>query len=193
MGGVDKANQLIAYYCPDLRCRRTWMPILFHILDCMRVNAYIACKAWVTRAHTSSLQWSGARLYLFAQEPKKYAICALCKAVYQTTVRRLHQWVASRREEWATQNLNYHTTYSKATRMINSWSVAQSHLLVRIVHTCQLSTSWLKLGLPSQPTYKNQILLFCMWRLLVQKPLGMLPWKRREDSWHSKEGHVILS
>ena len=45
MGGVNKADQLIAYYRPDLRCRRTWMPIMFHALDCMRSNAYVACKA----------------------------------------------------------------------------------------------------------------------------------------------------
>lgn len=45
MGGVDKADQLIAYYRPDLRCRRVWMPIMFHVLDCMRTNSYAACKA----------------------------------------------------------------------------------------------------------------------------------------------------
>ena len=44
MGGVDKADQLIAYYRPDVRCRRTWMPLMFHMLDCMRVNSYVACK-----------------------------------------------------------------------------------------------------------------------------------------------------
>ena len=45
MGGVDKADQLIAYYRPDLRCRRVWVPIMFHVLDCIRANAYIACHA----------------------------------------------------------------------------------------------------------------------------------------------------
>jgi hypothetical protein len=28
MGGVDKAYQLISYYKPTLRCRRTWLPLL---------------------------------------------------------------------------------------------------------------------------------------------------------------------
>ena len=42
MLGVDKADQLIAYYRPKLRCRRTWMPLLFHALDVVRVNSYIA-------------------------------------------------------------------------------------------------------------------------------------------------------
>jgi hypothetical protein len=28
MGGVDKADQLIAYYRPNLRCRRVWMPLI---------------------------------------------------------------------------------------------------------------------------------------------------------------------
>ena len=42
MLGVDKADQFIAYYRPNVRCRRTWMPLLFHSLDVVRVNAYIA-------------------------------------------------------------------------------------------------------------------------------------------------------
>jgi hypothetical protein len=44
MGGVDKADQLIAYYRPDLRCRRVWMPLMFHTLDCMKTNSYTCCK-----------------------------------------------------------------------------------------------------------------------------------------------------
>ena len=42
MNGVDKADQLIAYYRPSIRCRRTWMPLMFHTLDISRVNATIA-------------------------------------------------------------------------------------------------------------------------------------------------------
>jgi hypothetical protein len=44
MCGVDKADQLIAYYRPNLRCRRTWMPLFFHGLDVVRVNSFIACR-----------------------------------------------------------------------------------------------------------------------------------------------------
>jgi hypothetical protein len=44
MLGVDKADQLISYYRPNLRCRRTWMPMMFHALDCLRTNAYIVAK-----------------------------------------------------------------------------------------------------------------------------------------------------
>jgi Transposase IS4 len=42
MLGVDKCDQLIAYYRPELRCRRVWMPLFFQCLDIIRVNAYIA-------------------------------------------------------------------------------------------------------------------------------------------------------
>ena len=35
---------MIAYYRPDVRCWRTWMSLMFHMLDCMRVNSYVACK-----------------------------------------------------------------------------------------------------------------------------------------------------
>ena len=41
MLGIEKTDQLIAYYCPKIRCRRTWMPLMFHGLDIARVNAYI--------------------------------------------------------------------------------------------------------------------------------------------------------
>eukprot|EP00977_Amphora_coffeiformis_P007696 scaffold1690_cov182-Amphora_coffeaeformis.AAC.53 len=52
MLGVDKADQLIAYYRPNLRCRRNWMPLLFHGLDVARVNSYII---------TTSSGWLQAR------------------------------------------------------------------------------------------------------------------------------------
>ena len=44
MLGVDKSDQLIAYYRPELRCRRFWMPIMFHCLDVIRINCYIIFK-----------------------------------------------------------------------------------------------------------------------------------------------------
>ena len=44
MLGVDVADQLIAYYHFAMRCRRTWMPIMFHCLDVLRINGYIALK-----------------------------------------------------------------------------------------------------------------------------------------------------
>ena len=42
MNGVDIADQLIANYRAKLRCRRTWMPLMFHSLDILRINMYIA-------------------------------------------------------------------------------------------------------------------------------------------------------
>ena len=41
MNGVDIADQLIAYYRPKLRCQRTWMPLMFHALDILRINCFI--------------------------------------------------------------------------------------------------------------------------------------------------------
>jgi hypothetical protein len=46
MLGVDKADQLVAYYRPRLRCRRVWMPLMFHAFDILRVNAYIISQAF---------------------------------------------------------------------------------------------------------------------------------------------------
>ena len=41
MLGVDKSDQLIAYYRPVLRVRRYWMALMFHGLDILRINMYI--------------------------------------------------------------------------------------------------------------------------------------------------------
>jgi hypothetical protein len=45
MLGVDKADQLISYYRPDLRCRRTWMPLVMHALDIIRINCFAIAKS----------------------------------------------------------------------------------------------------------------------------------------------------
>jgi hypothetical protein len=45
MLGVDKSDQLIAYYRPNQRCRRVWLPLFFQCLDIIRVNAYIASQS----------------------------------------------------------------------------------------------------------------------------------------------------
>lgn len=44
MLGCDKSDQLMAYYRPNIRCRRTWTPIMLHCLDVLRVNAFLVCK-----------------------------------------------------------------------------------------------------------------------------------------------------
>ena len=42
MGGVDRADQLIAAYTMKHRCRRTWLPFLMYIINVVRVNSFIA-------------------------------------------------------------------------------------------------------------------------------------------------------
>ena len=44
MLGVDLVDQLIAYYRPKIRCRRTWMPLFLHGSDIIRVNSYVLYK-----------------------------------------------------------------------------------------------------------------------------------------------------
>ena len=44
MLSVDVVDQLIAYYRPQIRCRRTWVPIFLHCLDILRVNSYVLYK-----------------------------------------------------------------------------------------------------------------------------------------------------
>ena len=44
MLGVDLVDQLIAYYRPKIRCRRTWIPVFLHGSDIIRVNSYVLYK-----------------------------------------------------------------------------------------------------------------------------------------------------
>ena len=41
MGGVDKANQLISNFWPNLRYRRVWLPIMFYAINVLQINTYI--------------------------------------------------------------------------------------------------------------------------------------------------------
>ena len=41
MGGVDLADQQIAYYHPNLRCRINWIPMFIQVLSLIRNNTYI--------------------------------------------------------------------------------------------------------------------------------------------------------
>lgn len=45
MLGCDLADQLIAYYRPSLRCRRTWLPLWLFVLNIMETNSFVICKA----------------------------------------------------------------------------------------------------------------------------------------------------
>ena len=42
MGGVNRNDQLIANYCHQLHWNRIWMPLMFHSLDVLHVNASLA-------------------------------------------------------------------------------------------------------------------------------------------------------
>ena len=44
MGGVDIADQRIAYYHPSFQFRRTWMPIFIQLLSIIRTNSYVIQK-----------------------------------------------------------------------------------------------------------------------------------------------------
>jgi len=59
--GVDTFDQYLAYMMSDLRCRRTWMPLMIQALMTMRVNSYRAhtyiCKPNHRGHKTFTLQW----------------------------------------------------------------------------------------------------------------------------------------
>ena len=41
MGGVDIVDQRIAYYHPNLRCRRNWIPLFIQLLSMIRNNSFV--------------------------------------------------------------------------------------------------------------------------------------------------------
>ena len=41
MGGVDLSDQRIAYYHPDVRCYRNWIPMCIQVLSMIRNNSYV--------------------------------------------------------------------------------------------------------------------------------------------------------
>ena len=45
MGGVDLADQRVAYYIPNLRCNRNWVPLFLQVISIVRVNAYVMYKS----------------------------------------------------------------------------------------------------------------------------------------------------
>lgn len=45
MGGVDLVDQRIAYYHPNMRCRRNWIPIFIQILSIIRNNSFCVHKS----------------------------------------------------------------------------------------------------------------------------------------------------
>ena len=67
--GVEKSDQLIAYYRPVVRVRRYWMELMFHCLDIMRINGCIISnksEGGIGRSHKSSLDsWIEALLVVW--------------------------------------------------------------------------------------------------------------------------------
>ena len=53
MGGVDVADQRIAYYQPNVRCRRVLIPMFIQGMGIVRNNSFIAYKAYHERIGTT--------------------------------------------------------------------------------------------------------------------------------------------
>ena len=49
MGGIDVADQRIAYYQPDVSCQRVWIPMFIQGMGIVRNNSFIAYKAYHER------------------------------------------------------------------------------------------------------------------------------------------------
>ena len=55
MGGVDTADQLVQEYAAEVRTRKCWKKVVFHLLDRMVENAYLLYKLLENYLVTSSL------------------------------------------------------------------------------------------------------------------------------------------
>ena len=49
IGGVDLVDQRIAYYQPNVRCRRNWIPMFIQTMGIIRNNSYIVHKEYIKR------------------------------------------------------------------------------------------------------------------------------------------------
>ena len=58
MGGVDLADQRIAYYHPDLRCRRNWLPMFLQVVSIVRNNSYIVYKDFTKKKPLSHKEFT---------------------------------------------------------------------------------------------------------------------------------------
>ena len=58
MGGVDLSDQRIAYYQPNLRCRRNWIPMFIQMLSIIRSNSYIVYKSYSQQKTGSHKQFT---------------------------------------------------------------------------------------------------------------------------------------
>ena len=45
MGGVDLADQRVAYYIPNLCCHCNWVPLFLQLISIVRVNTYVMYKS----------------------------------------------------------------------------------------------------------------------------------------------------
>ena len=45
MLGIDLVDQRIAYYHPDLRCRRNWIPMFIQLMSLIRNNSYVVYES----------------------------------------------------------------------------------------------------------------------------------------------------
>ena len=105
MGGVDLADQRIAYYMPDLRCRRNWIPIFIQLLGMIRNNSYVVYK----EHHKTKAKSHKHFLYTMVTE-------LLLKAHYHCNMNRKRggnrETVKRKREAQAIQQMNKRTTKS---------------------------------------------------------------------------------
>ena len=68
MGGVDLADQRIAYYHPNLRCRRNWMPMFLQIVSIVRSNSYIVYKDFKKKKAISHKSFTMATINALMKE-----------------------------------------------------------------------------------------------------------------------------
>src|SRR4051794_23249186 len=44
MGGIDRFDQMLAYYMADFKCYKGWQRVFMYLLNCCVVNAFISYK-----------------------------------------------------------------------------------------------------------------------------------------------------
>ncbi len=85
MGGVDLTDQMIAYYHPDLRCLRNWVPMFIQVLSLIRTNSYHVYKKETVGEILSHKQFTLEMIKYLMSEALKHYLDESKKEVLKST------------------------------------------------------------------------------------------------------------
>lgn len=141
--GVDGGDQLISYYAPDMRMRRTWMPQFLHSANASRANSFAHHRAYCKEHALKSRQFM-----------VEWIRCFMLRAArYQSTYASRCQSLASAPTSAAPKSQRHRTSHLRPTLPENRLDPTLHHVPVltstqRACIFCRFLRAWKKLMHP---------------------------------------------